>query len=358
MIRKLTSASLALLALLTLAACDVGTPPDPTPGITVTTVPTDEPTEAPLDQPTARFGDGCAELVPTSVLSSIFPFPVQLNDFLATEYSAGNAQIPRHSSVAQLGGMLCEWSNGQPYSSQSGASAFRGIQIAILPEASEGWAQMVSYYGFDGETGQVYCADGDSGVCVVDVYQDGYWVSAEIVVDVISGTLAAVESLATHLRSQASMFGTPAPRWEGADVLAVPSDCDLTLPSGLVDEIFGPVEMDLPDGGGGWSLYAAAYASAGNGWGCGSFDESSRAVWVDWVNGGSWIATHLGALDGTPFTVPGMTDADSATLSCVGTRCVSQLIIGRSWIIASVEGSADPEAGATRLAEHLVDQIR
>lgn len=353
------SAAFVLSVLLALAACGTSSPEStPTADDTATSGPTTDPTDAAVDQPTARFGDGCAELVPASMLSAIFPFTAEPHDLLATEYTAIRDYIPRHSSVAQLGGMLCEWSNGQPYSSQTGASAFRGVQLAILPEATEGWERMVSYYGLDSDAGQVSCADTVFASCSFDVFEDGYWIGADLSVEVTPGTLAAVQALADHVRSEAAAFGNPAPRWAGDGVLAVSPDCDVTLPGGLVGEIFGTAEMLPPEGGGGWSLWAEAIQVAGNDWGCAWFGEAPREISVSWVNGGSWLATELGALDGTALGVPGMTDDDSATLSCTGTRCVVQLIVGRSWIIATVDGSPDPTAGATTLTQYLVDLLR
>lgn len=363
MIRR-PAALAALVALLALTACGPGSPsPSTTPGAgatpgeTVTAAPIDTP-DPTADHPTPRFGTGCADLVTPALLSAIFPFETSATDPLATEFSVGHGYIPRHSAVAQLGGMLCEWSNGEPYSSMTGASEFRGVQLAILPEASEGWTQMVEYYGFDSAGGQVYCSDDGFDNCSIDVFVDGYWISAELHVEVTAGTLAAVQALAMHLRGEAAAFGTPAPRWVGEGVVAVSTDCDVTLPAGLAGEIFGAAELTLPEGGGGWSLWASAIQAAGDGWACAWFGEAPREISVDWVSGGSWIATHLGALDGAPLTLTGMTADDAATIECSGTRCIAQLIVGRSWIIATVDGSPNPTAGATRLAQHLVDQLR
>ena len=133
------AAASALLVLL--AGC---APASPTPTPTTTTTSSSPSPSAtsdagePLpDRPVPRFGDGCAALVPAATVSAIFTYPVEPHDFLETEYAA-LPSIPRNAWIAQSGGMLCEWSNGEAYSSATGVSAFRGVQIAILPEAADG----------------------------------------------------------------------------------------------------------------------------------------------------------------------------------------------------------------------------
>jgi len=235
MIGKSAAAAAALLALLALTACGPGSPtptPATTSGSTATADPDDEatpgPTEVAADRPTPRFDASCDTLVPTSLLTPILPFAYEVNDVLRTQYFA-TPSIPRHGAVAQVGGLLCEWSNGEHYSSETGSSAFRGIQLSVLPEARSGWELFADYYGFAPTADSVSCFAA-SGVCSLDVHADGYWFSAEIATTVGAGTEAAVRALGDHLQAATSGFGTLREPWYPTGLQVIPSDCDVTLP--------------------------------------------------------------------------------------------------------------------------------
>jgi hypothetical protein len=344
-------AAATLLALL--AACGPSSPA-PTPTSPADAGPSAEPTTEPTpaaDRPEPRFGEGCDALVPDALLSAIFPFTVEPHDLLATQYAA-RPDIPRHGAVAQAGGLLCEWSNGEPYSSVTGASAFRGIQLSVLPEAEEGWETFVGMYGY-GPDGDVYCTPSGS-TCTFDVYAAGYWFAAEISVPVAAGTPAAVDALADHLLTQVAGFGALEPVWEPADLISVPHDCAVVLPASVVDEIHGPGHtLYETDGGGGWSLWAEA-RTRGTGFGCGWYDDT-RSVGVEWQNGGAWLAEQLGVTtNGVDIDIPALGTDGVARLTCyAGGECRADLIVHGTWISATVANSADPEAGVRRLAAHL-----
>jgi hypothetical protein len=345
-------AVLAAAALVTLlAACGPGSPV-PTPTGTTDADPSGEPTTEPTpaaDRPEPRFGEGCDALVPDALLSAIFPITVEPQDVLATQYAAWPS-IPRYGAVAQLGGLLCEWSNGEPYSSVTGASAFRGIQLAVLPEAEGGWETFHETYGYEGG---VNCHS-DSR-CDFDVYSAGYWFTAEIAVPVSAGTPAAVDALADHLLAQVAGFGALEPLWEPADLVELTDDCAVVLPASVVDAIHGADHtLYEGDGGGGWSLWGEARART-SGFGCGWYDDT-RSVGVEWQNGGAWLAEHLGVTtNGVDIDIPALGSDGAARLTCfVGGECRADLIVHGTWISATVSNSADPEAGVRLLAAHLV----
>jgi hypothetical protein len=345
-------AAAALLALLT--ACGPGSPA-PTPTGTADAGPSAEPTPEPpaaADRPEPRFGDGCDALVPDALLSAIFPFAVEPHDFLATEYAAWPG-IPRHGAVAQVGGLLCEWSNGEPYSSMTGASAFRGIQLSVLPEAEDGWDTLLGMHGYGRPEGDVYCSPSAS-ICTFDVYASGYWFAAEIAVPVSAGTPAAVDALADHLLTQVAGFGALQPLWEPADLVRPPHDCAVVLPASVVDAIHGRGHtLYESDGGGGWSLWAEAL-TRNTGFGCGWFDET-RGIGVEWQNGGAWLAEHLRVTtNGVAIDIPALGSDGIARLTCyAGGECRADLVVHGTWISATVSNSADPEAGVRLLAAHL-----
>jgi hypothetical protein len=349
---RLPAALSAATFVILLAACGPGSPtPTDTVDADPSGEPTTEPTAAAADRPEPRFGEGCDALVPDALLTAIFPFAVEPHDLLSTQYAAWPG-IPRHGAVAQVGGLLCEWSNGEPYSSATGASAFRGIQLAVLPEAADGWDTFLGMHGY-GPEGDVYCSPSGSA-CTFDVYADGYWFAAQISVPVSAGTEAAVDALADHLLTQVAGFGALEPVWEPADLVRLPHDCAVVLPASVVAEIHGADHtLFETDGGGGWSLWAEA-KTRNSGFGCGWYDDT-RSVAVEWQNGGAWLAEHLRATtNGVEIDIPALGGDGIARLTCfAGGECRADVIVHGTWLSATVANSADPEAGVRLFAAHL-----
>lgn len=349
MTRLLTVAAAAALVAV-LAGCDPGTPMPTESGTPVVTgSATPEPSGTDADRPTPRFGDGCAALVPDALITALVPGAAEPHDLLATQYTAFPT-IPRFASIAQVGGLLCEWSNGVPYSAATGWSGFVGIQLAVLPDAATGWDTVIGYYGYDPLAGNVYCYD---EACGFDVFAAGYWFSAEMFLPATGGTLADVQALADHLREQAAGFGTPTAAWTppGAPVT---DDCAVLIPAALVEEIYGAGHsLVLEPGGGGWSLWAEASLRNQDS-GCGWY-YGAETLTTQWLNGGAWLAAELGATGGAPVAIAGLGGGDTATLTCESPdHCRVSLTLDGNWITASAGYAPDSAAAATRLAEHLV----
>ena len=349
------AAAAALLVVLT--ACGPGAPTptgasgSPTPAASDDA----EPSPAAAERPTPGFGDGCAGLVPASLIESLSP-GASPHDLLASEYGA-ISWIPRNASIGQLRGMLCEWSNGEPYSSATGASAFRGIQLVVLPDAARGWIQFTDFYGYDPEVGFVSCTE-SIGFCHVEFFADGYWFEVEAYVPPRSGLEADFVALGAHLRTQAATFGRAEAPWTPDGHVLLTNDCAAMLPGSLVDEVFG-AGHDLSDGeggDGGWSVWAEAI-SRNQDWGCGWYGETEEFS-LQWLNGGAWLASELGATGGTPLPLSGLADSDSATISCDGAGCRVDLLVGGNWVVATANGASDASAAATRLAGHIVGVVR
>lgn len=350
------AAGAALLVVLT--ACGPGTPTptgesgSPRPSASSSDP---EPTEAAIERPTPGFGDGCAGLVPASLITSLAPGATP-QDLLASEYGA-IPWIPRNASIGQLRGMLCEWSNGEPYSSATGASAFRGIHLVVLPDAARGWIQYTDFYGYDPEVGYVICTE-STGFCHLDFFAEGYWFEAEAYVSPRSGLEADFLALAAHLRAQAATFGRADAPWTPDGHVPMTDDCAVVLPGSLVDEVFG-VGHSLSDGeggDGGWSVWAEAMSRTQD-WGCGWYGESEEFS-LQWLNGGAWLAVELGATSGTPLPLSGLADGDSATINCDSVGCRVDLLVGGNWVVATANGASDASAAATRLASHVVGVVR
>jgi hypothetical protein len=339
----------ALVAVLT--ACDPGTPV--LPSDPETPVATESPApEVVATRPVPRFGDGCADLVPDALLTALVLGAAEPHDLLATQYAAFPV-IPRNAAIAQVGGLLCEWSNGIPYSSATGASGFAGIQLSVLPDAATGWDTLVAQYGYDPVTGNAYCYD---EVCGFDVFADGYWFSAEMFLPPGGGNLADVEALADHLRGEAAGFGAPAAPWSPPGE-PVTDDCADFIPAALVDDIYGAGHSLSPESaGGGWSLWAEASQRNQDG-GCGWF-YAAEALTVEWLNGGAWLADELGASGGTPVAIADLAEGDSATIECVSPdHCRVTLTIDGTWISANAQLAPGTAEAATRLAEHIVSVL-
>jgi hypothetical protein len=358
MIGKPAAAFAALLALLALTACGPGSPaPTPTTtGGTATADPDDgatpEPTDTAPDRPTPRFDASCDTLVPASLLTPILPFAFEANDVLRTEYFA-SPSIPRHGAVAQVGGLLCEWSNGEPYSSETGSSAFRGIQLSVLPDATSGWERFAGYYGFAPTADSVSCFAA-SGVCSLDVHAGGYWFSAEIDTTVGAGTEAAVRALGDHLQAATSGFGTLREPWYPTGLQVIPSDCDVTLPATLVGSVFGSGhELYEADGGGGWSLWAEAMSRNG-GFGCGWYG-GVETISISWQPGGAWLARQLGVTsNGAAVDIPALGADGVARLTSYSDGSYGiDLVAHGTWVSTVVNGASDSEAGVRQLANHV-----
>lgn len=358
MIGKSASAAAALLAVLALTACGPGSPaptPTTTPGSTWTADPDDEATPEPTgaaDRPTPLFAASCDTLAPASLLTPILPFAFEANDVLRTEYFA-TPSIPRHGAVAQVGGLLCEWSNGEPYSSQMGSSAFRGIQLSVLPDARSGWELFAGYYGIAPTADSVSCFAA-SGVCSLDVYADGYWFSAEIATTVGAGTEPAVRALGDHLQAATSGFGTLRDRWYPTGLESIPAACETTLPASLVTAVFGSGHGLYNSEGehGGWSLWAEAVSRNG-GFGCGWFGDGE--ISVSWQPGGEWLARQLGVTtNGAEVDVPALAADGVARLTSYSDGSYRiDLVAHGTWASTVVNGARDSDSGVRQLANHV-----
>jgi hypothetical protein len=314
---------------LVLASCT--TPPTPTPSATPTAEASPSPSATPAaDHPTPRFGDGCDALVPEALVTPIFSVAVHPTDFLATEFAA-SATIPRYAPVAQLGGLLCEWSNGVPYSSRTGESEFRGMQLAVLPEADAGWSRFADQQGIPIDGDVVSCGERN---CAFTLFVDGYWIEASVRDDAAGTQLPAVQALVAHLRSQASTWGSPSAKVTPES--PVDRTCEEILPESVALDALGsgdPLEANYAEGP--WSLYAEATAQS-SGFGCSWTDFAARSAAVNWLDGGEWLAGELGASDG-----------------CNDFGCWTDLKIDGNWLRISAFGGPDPASGAARIAEHV-----
>ncbi len=272
-----------------------------------------------------------------------------------------------------LGGLACEWNNGESYSEKRGLNpAYVGFRIVILPDAASQWARYIDYYGADGAG--LYCFTAPSGVigCNANDLVTDRWVEITSY-----GTISedAAAALHTIVLGAVAAAGPGAPPWTPpAGTLPLPTECAGLVPFGIVASAVGstlPIESSV--GGGGWSLRAGANVNAGVvscSWTYGASDLSPGGIQS--LGAGAWAWNEARPALTTPSTpealpIGGLEDSDQAWIRCApaNTECVVDLVIGGNWIEFVLyqddgfgSGVSDPRAAATTIAEGVVATLR
>ncbi len=329
-LRLTTMSVFVAAAVIVLAGCTGPGPVDPPPvDPTPTTDPQPTATADPSGAPAARFDGECDSLMPTDLLTRIFAEPMAPHSFPETEFAAIQ-WIPYSAAVTQVGGLLCEWSNGQPYSAEVGASAFRGIQIAIIPDADAVWQSLVDASGMDPVIGQADC---NGAGCFINQFSNGYWLSAEIDEDNVHLKSDAIEAFKANFKQVAATWGAPteAPHPQ----VPIAADCAALLPESLVLELL-PGDSPLPQTDTDFPYITYREAARRNGdlscW----WMTTMGTVRLQTLTGGAWLADSLGATDG-----------------CDQYTCWTDLRIDGNWIRVIVEGDdIDRPAIAAQFLDH------
>ncbi|GGI44952.1 hypothetical protein GCM10010932_07190 [Agromyces flavus] len=278
----------------------------------------------------------------------MFDVPLEPVDPLVTAASAGIA-VPRMTSILSIGGLACEWSNGEPYNSQYGGNpAYAGVLVTVVPEQDTGWSSRAASAGLPADAtscGPDFCT-------IRRVGASGAWI--EIFGSAGPGTIlpAGATAFADAALAAVDAAGPPAPA--PAIESSIPADCDALVPLATVESITGTAGLVAVTTGGGWSEWAEARAIAGD-LGCRWMptDVEEIVVAADWVRGGLWAFERIqdaGALvpAASEISVPG---ADRALLRCdaaYGT-CGVDLLVGPDWI----QVTAPEEAWAVDVAEEI-----
>lgn len=366
---------LAAALSLSLAAC---TPPDsePTPAASPTpsdATPTPTPTVEALSVPEPVIGVTCAELLPAAAVTAAFPDTLAVADAAHSTLVAGAAIVPAYVARS-LGGIACEWNNGQAYSDSRGSNPdYSGVRVTVLPNAGAQWDRYVEYYGSDGLG--LFCGEvfppyplGCNGNDLVG----GHWVETTIF---DASSAAAATALHAAILAAVGAAGPGADPWTApADTLAIPSTCDAIAPTSAVQSALGVAESLVASGpAGGWSLRAGADVNAAvvN---CNwlYYDADAGVGNLRVLPAGSWAwAEAYPALTmpsaPEPLVVTGLEADDEAWIRCASgnAECVVDLVVGGNWLefeIWAEDGlgrvTADRRAGASTIAQATVDSLR
>ena len=330
------AAIVAGAALLLLSGCTPGTPtPTASPAVeaSATPTPTPTPTVEPISAPEPRIDLTCAELGAAMPLASSFIEPVTEVSRAATEYGAYPAR-PEEYIVRSVGGLVCEFSNGQPQSRVLGpAAGYVGVRLFVLPEPGIQWDRYASYYGVAGDR-DAYCAA--SSNCFLNALGGSTWVDGTVVgaVNDAAGTAVLDAALAA-----VTAAGPGAAAWAPpAGTLALPDDCTAYIDGPTLQAATGQsTALDPYSGfGGGWSLVAGAFEIDGSPQCFWAFEFADAGIGtLDVIRGGEWAWSEAREIVGSaPITVAGLAEGDEAWLRCgpADAWCVVDLVLGGNWL--------------------------
>lgn len=358
---------LAAALSLSLAAC---TPPaaEPTPAPTPeasdpSATPT--PAEDVVTAPEPALDVDCSDLASTASVTSALGAGVASVDPAASTMGAYPVISPSYF-VRSLGGLACEWSNGQPQSNRAGSNpAYVGARVLVLPNATSQWTRYVDYYGPEVE--DTFCS---GGYCSVDAYVGSTWVHVQM-----SGTTsdASAASLGAEIVSAIAAAGPGAAPWVvPADTAPLPADCLSLISDADVQASLGiGVPLVATTAAGGWSIEAGAednWQGPACHW---SFLDADAGVGgLTTLVAGAWAwdeAREFLTVPSTPVavTLASLDAGDEAWLRCDASdsTCLVDLVIGGNWIQVHVwpddvmGTSYDRRAGALAIAERIVANI-
>jgi hypothetical protein len=353
-------------ALALLAGCST-TAPTPVASPTAASVaPSPTPTVEAVSAPQPLIDLTCAELGAALPLDSTFATAVSEQNRANSEYQAWPSS-PEAFLVRQLGGLVCEFSNGEPDSKIAGSSeAYVGVNIYVLPDAAEQWAGHVERSP-DWAGAPVRCSSLAGGFfCVVDGFGSDRWVEV-----FVKGALteSAGTTLANAALALVTTAGSTDARWAPpSDTLALPDRCDAILAEAQVQAATGstrPFQVVLV-GGLPWGLYGGAQAKDPTiKCAIGLGDEESYIGDITMQPGGEWAWAEAQTLvNSTRITIAGLGPDDEAWLRCGPAEewCIVDLVLGHNWIEVYVQGyevigAFDHRAAVQALAVDVVGNI-
>lgn len=341
-----------IIGALALSAC-AGLPSAPAETTDAAPPPTETATPAPTPvpgsvAPESRYDLDCDDLVPADLVSALMGGAVGPADPLATAASAGPS-IPRMTSVVAIGGLACEWSNGEPDNSQFGTNpAYVGLLVTVVPMPDAGWSSRAAKHGMP-QPGE-WC---EASFCSMTRATADAWIAAEsrlgeeVAAD--SAAAAAVADAAAAAIEAASPSAAPT-----QPDSAIPTECEALVPTTAVESLTGTSGLVATTSAGGWSEWAEAMSIAGNGWCRWTTPDTEESVAaVSWIRGGRWAADRL---DEAGALVPAgsdpaldLTAPDRALLRCTEYTCTVDLVVGADWL----QVQSDDEGQAVAIAREV-----
>ncbi|MEI5584243.1 MULTISPECIES: hypothetical protein [unclassified Agromyces] len=336
--RPRTASVAAVLALAALALSACATSPEPTatteaPPPSGTATPSPEPAPAPASgtvRPASRYDLTCDELVPPANISDMFDVAVAPVDPLVTAASAG-LSVPRMTSALSIGGLACEWSNGEAYNSQLGTTTpYTGVLVTVVPPQDAGWSDRATGAGLPAPG-----TDCGADFCSITRVASGAWIA----IAAIGGPNAILPVGADGVANAAvAAVDSASPPAAASEVPSgIPDDCEGLVPVATVESITGSAGLVAETTAGGWSEWAEAMAIAGD-LGCRWMPSGADEVVVGaaWVRGGVWAFDRIeaaGALVPAPSDLA-VAGADRAFVRWDPERgvCGVDLLVGPDWI--------------------------
>lgn len=379
-----TSSAVLLAAVLALglAACGAPDPApttDPAPGASAEPTPTPSASVEPDAGPHPVIGVTCDQLVPAAVISASIPGIVsadpvasQLGAYLRIAPLGAYPPIAEAHIVRSLGGIACEWNNGESYSSKVGSNpAYVGVRIQILPNATSQWEKYERIY--DASYGGFYCTLPN---CRTNALVGTNWIEA-LIIGV--STQPAAQAISDSALAALAAAGPGAPAWSApSGTIAIGPACTDTLSETVVGLLFGVgVPLVAGNDGGGWSLGAGAGENALMPTCYYSYENEMAGVGsLRGLPAGGWAWQETRPLLTSPsvpepLAVVGLEDGDEAWIRCsVGDeRCTLDLVVGNNWFqfeTRAGETGVAPGASMTvggrdalsRIAEAILGELR
>lgn len=334
------------------------TPVTPTP-----TTPTPSATPAPPEfevepgQPASRYGLTCDTLVDPALVAALFSSPVEAADPIVTASGVG-ISIPRRTSIMSIGGTVCEWSNGVATNDQYGTSPdYAGVTISVTPRPASGWSWQASRY-LTPDMFHASCPT-DSRSCSASTEVNDAWVTMEALGQTTLDAARWQQLFDAVTAAVAAAGPASAPSHTERSASVTTAECEAMLSLDVVRSITSLPDAVVGDtGGGGWSDWAEARYTTGNGR-CGWDTESGArsAAHVSWIHDGRWAFTRmLDSEPGTPIEVSGLPASERGIARCFefgnGSTCAVDLMIGDDWYNVA----AQDEATAVALAEAILQR--
>ncbi|MET3768937.1 hypothetical protein ABIB15_001623 [Marisediminicola sp. UYEF4] len=365
--------ALAIILAVSAAATGCATPAGVSPSASPAAEPSPTPSPSPsaverIAAPLPYVDASCAELLSTASLASGFAVPVAALEVVENIYLSGS-DGPLRFALRQLGGIECEWSNGEPIIANFGPNPrYVGVTLRVLPGAEDRWQYFSDYYSVEGAE-QAYCGEtAEPTSCLINALVADDWVELELQAAAsVIGDGSNAEAVTRRLYDEfvAALSAAPASSAEWSPptgTIPLSSECAQFVSPADAAAIIGlPVYFDGMDGGA--SLVAASWANSGGSpcfWA--HSPEEPAGVFVSWLPGGEWAwmeQQRPGSYEAV--AVPGLLPDDAAWLDCPASTgdCALDLIVGHNWIqIALSRDDADKPAVLEQLAAKVVESIR
>jgi hypothetical protein len=276
--------------------------------------------------------------------------------------------FPPLINVRHLGGLVCEWSNGEAQSTTTGtAAAYTGASTSIMPDGAAQWARYVSTYSIvDDRLLNCYAYEGFT--CSFDTLVAGYWIEAHLQGLALPDTASDAEVAAAAapffdgIVAQVAAAGAPGPVWTPpAGTLPLPATCDgFVSPAQVQAALVTPTTLAATYPHGGWSQGAAAIEDSSD-FGCmwGPETEDAGIASLSWLPGGAWTidAIRAAAPGGLPWvtedvSIPGLEPDETAFARCIvgDEECFVDFVLGGNLIEVGVwrESAGTPSVGTNR----------